>query len=85
MKLLLARAALWLQLHQDLMLFLLHTGCLVLLIMHISEVSFLHEKKPTHNKQGKHLGSCSLKYQDMDFKGFYNILGEIHCVTLRFC
>lgn len=51
MKLLLARAALWLQLHQDLMLFLLHTGCLVLLIMQISEVSFLHEKnQPITNK-----------------------------------
>lgn len=67
------------------MLFLLPTGCLVLVIIHISEVSLLHEKNPTHNKQGKHLRSCSLKQQDMDYKGFYNILGEIHCVTLRFC
>lgn len=82
MRLLPARAALQLQLHQGLMLFLMHAGFLVLLIMQNFEVSFLHEKKKTtHNTQGKHLRSCSLKYQDMDCKGFYNILGEIHCVN----
>lgn len=46
-----SRAALQLQLHQDLTLFLLHTGCLVLVIMHISEVSSLREKnQPITNK-----------------------------------
>lgn len=46
-----ARAAPRLQRHQDLMLFLLHSGCSVLVIMHISEVFSLHEKnQPITNK-----------------------------------
>lgn len=77
------------------MLFLPHTDCLILVITHISESSFLYTKKnnqtkshKTNKKQQQHNTAstqASHSFKSHGIEILYNTLGKICCLTLRCC